>query len=69
MNKRQAKKFRKKKQYEKRIKNCRVLIDKTRKGLDSLNIWCTVACGNFTKCFNNLAKNIENAFNDALKKK
>ena len=67
MNKRQAKKFRKK-QYEKRIKDCRVLIDKTRKGLDSLNIWCTVACGNFTKYFNNLAKNIENAFNDALKK-
>lgn len=67
MNKRQAKKFRKK-QYAKRIKDYRVLIDKTRKGLDSLNIWCTVACGNFTKCFNNLAKNIENAFNDALKK-
>ena len=67
MNKRQAKKFRKK-QYEKRIKNCRVLIDKTRKGLDLINIWCTVECGNFTKFFNNLEKNIENAFNDALKK-
>ena len=67
MNKRQAKKFRKK-QYEKQIKDYRVLLDKTRKGLDSINIWCTVVCGNFTKCFNNLAKNTENILNEVLKK-
>lgn len=66
MNKRQAKKFRKK-QYEKRIKEYRVLLDKTRKGLDSIK-WYTAVCDNFTKCFNNLAKNIENAFNELLKK-
>lgn len=67
MNKRQAKKF-KKKQYEKRKKEYRELLDRTQKGLDNINQYCITVCNNVTKCFSKMAK-IMNTIVDEIEKK